>query len=118
MSKKNKKLSVFEIVWYSICGAIGVWGLTYTVLGLIAENISLNPANNPLLIASKSIENAFGLGFFGWGLILVSIATVAAVIVLLSNAKVADREYEKAQRRAARLNRNKVVEAEVKEGDK
>ncbi len=118
--KKKKQLSIFEIIWYSISGAIGLWGLVYIVLGIVANNLAIPSKNNELLKASEAIKNAFGLDFFGWGLILLALGTILAVIVLLIKAKDSDREYEKSIRRAARLNRNKeienkVVEAQVEE---
>jgi hypothetical protein len=96
--KKNTK--VFEIVWYSLCGAIALWGITYTTLGLIGDNIS--PLDNPLKEASDVIAKNFGLGFVGWGLILISIAAILSIIVLLSTSKQVDRNAEKEARRQAR----------------
>ena len=103
MKKKLSAFNIFEIVWYSICGGVGLWGLTYTVLGLFAKYLNVNSENNPLLKGSNAIAEAFGgLGFFEWGLIILSIAVVAAIIVLLIGAKGVDREYEKTARRLAR----------------
>ena len=98
--KKNRKVSVFEIVWYSLTGAIAVWGLTFITLGIFVRNLK---SDQPLVKANTSYQSVMGLGFFDWGLILLSIGVVLAVIVLLLNAKTADREVEKQQRRAARL---------------
>lgn len=98
-----------------------LWGLVYTILGLIGDNLQVDLSSNYLKQASNAIEKAFGLGFFGWGLIIFSIGVVVAVVVLLANARNTDRDYEKAQRRAARLARNRtsetqqIVDAEVKE---
>lgn len=98
---KNLKLSVFEIVWYSVCGAIALWGLTFIVLGLLAKYLPLRPSDNPLLLASNAYAKVFGLGFFGWGIINLIVAAVLVVIVLLISSKKVDRDVEKAQRRAA-----------------
>lgn len=98
--KKKCKLSIFEIVWYSICLAVGVWGLTYIVLGLVAGASKIDSTLNE---ANTSFKGVFGLGFLGWGLIILGIATLAAVIVLCTVARKSDKEFEKAQRRAARL---------------
>ena len=118
MSKKKLPISVFEIVWYSLTGAVGVWGLTYVILGLVAQFYPATNSNNPLKKASDVIAENFGLGFLYWGLIILGIAVVAAVAVLCINAKTADREVEKATRRAARLAQvetpaPEVIDAEV-----
>lgn len=119
MSKKKLPVSIFEIVWYSLTGLVGIWGLVYIVLGLFAQFYPATNGNNPLKKASDVIESNFGLGFLYWGLIILGIAVVLAVIVLCINAKTADREVEKASRRAARLAaqvetpETNVVDAEV-----
>ena len=53
------------------------------------------------------------MGFLYQGFLVLGIAIVVAVVFLLINAKKSDRDYEKAQRRAARLAKDNVVEAEV-----
>lgn len=113
--KKKRSLTLFEMICYPICCALILWGLTYTVLGIIGDNIQVSSANNHLKQASDALASVFGLGFFGWGLIIFSIGVVIMVVVLLYFARNTDRDYEKAQRRAARLNRNRVIDAEVKE---
>ena len=45
----------------------------------------------------------FKLDFFGWGMIILAIGVVAAVIVLLLFSNKVDRDYEKNVRRAQRL---------------
>ena len=100
----KNKLSVFEIVWYSITGAVTLWGLTYIVLGLIANYAPVSTHDNVLLQASNSIANNFnGLGFFEWGLIIMVIGVAAATVVLLAYASKVGKTSEKAARRAARL---------------
>lgn len=103
MKKETKKLplSIFEIVWYSLMAGLGLWGLTYIVLGLVASYAPIPDADNKLVDGNNAIVKAFGLGFFGWGLIILAIAAVGAVIALLLTSRKADREYEKSQRRAA-----------------
>jgi hypothetical protein len=117
MAKKLDSKKVFEIVWYSLCGAVALWGLTYIVLGLVAGELMIHSSKNVLLQASNAIKEVFGLGFFYWGLIILTVATVAAVIVLLVFAKRVDRDFEKTQRRAARrtLSQQEEVVAEVNE---
>ncbi len=111
MSKKKMKVSIFEIVWYSLCGLVALWGLTYITLGLIGDLLPVTATENGLAKASEVIRAHFGLGFLGWGMILVGIGAVLAIIVLLLNAKKSDKEVEKAARRAARLASNNVVDA-------
>ena len=98
----KRKVSVFEIVWYTLCGLVALWGLTYITLGLIGKYASLPVKDNVLLNASKDFAKVFGLGFFEWGLIILAISAVAAIIVLCTTAKKFDREYEKQLRRQAR----------------
>ena len=92
-----------------------LWGLTYTVLGLIADNLQVASSSNYLKQASNEIAKLFGLGFFGWGLIIFAIGAVLTTILLLVNARSTDRDYERAQRRAARLARNRAVENETQQ---
>ena len=115
MPKNSKKeFTLFEKICYPVCGALMLWGLTYTVLGLIADNLQVPNDSNYLKQASDEIAKIFGLGFFGWGLIIFSIGAVIATVVLLVYARNTDRDYEKAQRRAARLKKKpEVVDAET-----
>ncbi len=113
MANKIKGKQIFEIVWYSICGGVGLWGLTYIVLGIVAQELTVHSTKNPLLQASNTIQKYFGLGLFHWGLIILAIAAVAAIIVLLVFAKRVDRDFEKTQRRAAR--RSATLQEETSE---
>ena len=112
---KKKELTLFEKICYPVCGALILWGLTYTVLGLIADNLQVTSSQNYLKQASDAIAKIFGLGFFGWGLIIFSIGAVLMTIILLVYARNTDRDYERAQRRAARLARNRVTENETQQ---
>ena len=100
MKKANRKVSIFEIVWYTLCGLIAVWGLTFLTLGVIVRHLRSTDA---LYKADASYLAAMKIGFFNSGLILLPAGVVAAVVVLLIFAKTADREVEKQQRRAARI---------------
>ena len=121
---KKLKLSLFEIVWYTLCALVFLWGLTYIVLGLIANYAPIPDADNELLKASKAYADVFKMGFFEYGLIHVGVAWLFALVVLLIYSKKSDREFEKEQRRAALrasarksmgLEEDNVVEAEVTE---
>lgn len=111
---KKLKISVFELVWYILSGLIALWGLTYIVLGLVAQYADLPQHNNALLDASNTIKRLFGLDFLGWGMILLVIGVVLAVIVLLAVASKAGKTTEKAARRAARLAK---LEADMAEAE-
>lgn len=117
MSSKKRKLNVKELVIYCVCGAFVLWGLTYTILGLVAKFMPVTPSHNPIYVADLSIRKAFGLGFFGWGLILTGVFALVAVFTLVYFAKDVDKEYEKSARRAARLARNVVNEEAPKEAN-
>ena len=114
----KRKLKLVEIIIYATCGAFALWGLVYMVLGILANNLPIPVNSNPLKSADTVIKSYFGLGFFGWGLILFGVFAVCGAIALAYYAKDVDKEYEKSQRRAARLNRHEetpnVVDAEVK----
>lgn len=123
-NKKKLPLHPFEIAWYSLCALVGIWGLTYIVLGLVAENLPITSEDKGLVKASGQFSKTFGLDFLSWGLIILAIAGVAAVVVLLVFSSKVDRDYEKNVRRAQRLaqleaeeakedQQNPVIDAEV-----
>ena len=105
-NKKTKK--IVELVTYCTFGALAVWGFVYIVLGLLADNLPLPVASNPLKSADEVIRSNFGLGFFGWGLILFGVFGVVLALAFVYFAKDIDKDYERNQRRAARLKRNVV----------
>ena len=106
-AKNNKKkfaLHPFELVWYILCGLVGIWGITYITLGLVAQNLPMKSEDQELVKANATIAKTFGgLDFFGWGLIILAAAAVAVVVVLLLFSNKVDREYEKTVRRAQRM---------------
>ena len=106
---KKLKISLFEFIVYILSGALALWGLTYVILGLFGQYLEIGSDQNVLAKANESFAKVFGLGFFGWGLIILSIGAVLAIICLCVNAKKTDKEAEKAARRAARLGEEKVV---------
>ena len=110
-NKKKLPLHPFELVWYALCALVGLWGLTYIVLGLVAENLPVTSEDKGLVKASASFAKTFGLDFLGWGLIILAIAGVCAVIVLLLFSNKVDRDYEKTVRRAQRLAQLEAEEA-------
>ena len=100
MAKKTKKASIFEIIWYSVTGALALWGLTFITLGVIVRNLK---SDADLVKANDGWQAAMKTSYFTAGIILLVVGVLLAVIVLLIFAKTADREVEKQQRRAARL---------------
>lgn len=112
MAKKNKlPVSIIELVWYPICALVILWGLTYVVLGLVTKYNNINA----LTEFDANFKKLFGLNLYFWGLIIVVIGAVAAVVVMLFFAKTFDRASEREQRRSARLNALKKEEKVVAE---
>ena len=109
MAKKNKRVSVFELVWYPICGAVILWGLTYFVLGLVSKYNDLSSLDS----FCKGFASMFKLDIQFWGLIIIAIGAVAGVIVMLAFAKTYDRAADREQRRSARLSALKKEEPVV-----
>lgn len=99
MAKKKLPVTIFELVWYILCAVVCVWGLTYSVLGLVAKYADIDV----LQTFDADIEKLFGLDLYFWGLVIMAIAAFSAVVVLLSFAKKFDRAVEREQRRSARL---------------
>ena len=104
-AKKQNKLPLHpvELVWYCICGGVGLWGLTYIVLGLVAQNLPITAEDNEFVKTNAEFAKTFGLDWLGWGLIILAIAAVCAAVTLLLLSNKADRDYEKTTRRAARM---------------
>ena len=99
MAKKKLPLSIFEIVWYSICVLVMIWGLVYVILALI-------DGANDLISLHKfmaDFKKTFGLSMYFWGLIIFAIGVVAGVTVMILFAKTFDKAADREQRRSARL---------------
>ena len=104
---------IFEIIWYSLCGLVGLWGLTYIVLGTIIIYLPITVEENkhPLEKMDDKILELFKLRVLPWGLIILAIAAVAAAVVLILFSNKVDRDYEKNVRRAQRLAQLEAEEA-------
>jgi len=108
----KRKVHPFEVVWYSITGAVGLWGLVYIVLGVICRFLK---SDNALAKANVYIGKTFGLGgYFWWGIIILAIALFAFLIVALIFASKADGVADKASKHAARLARLKEIDEQEK----
>ena len=110
MAKKKLPLSIFEIVWYSICILVMIWGLVYVILGLIDGANDLTSLHKFM----GKFQKTFGLTMYFWGLIICAIGVLAGVTVLIIYAKTFDKAADREQRRSARLSAinkkgNKVV---------
>lgn len=112
MAKKKLPISLFELVWYPICGAVILWGLVYFALGLVNRFNDLSALDS----FCKGFKSMFKLGIQYWGLIIIAIGAVAGVVVMLAFAKTYDRAADREQRRSARLSAlNKKEEKVVSE---
>lgn len=100
---KELAFLILEIIWYVLCGLVGLWGLTYIVIGIVAQNLPITAEDGQFLETLAEFKETFKLSMFAWGLIIFAIAAVAAVVVLLARAGKSDREFEKNARRQARL---------------
>ena len=109
MAKKKLPISIFEMIWYPICIAVILWGLTYVVLGLV------NHYNDFTSLGAfcRDFKTHFKLDIYFWGLIIIAIGVVAGVVVCLFFAKTFDKAADREQRRSARLNALKKEEKVV-----
>jgi cation transport ATPase len=111
MAKKKLPLSIFEIVWYSICALVIVWGLIYVILSIVDKYNDLSS----LHAFATSFKSTFGLALYFWGLIIIAIGAVAGVVVMILFAKTFDKAADREQRRSARLSALKKEEKVVSE---
>ena len=106
---KFTKNLIIELVIYTLAGLLAIWGLVYMCLGFSINFISYK---SDLTIADANIRaGTNGMGFLEQGIMILFIVIGVIIAVLLFFAKIADRAFEKEQRRAAaRANRkfNKV----------
>ena len=104
-----KKVTTKEFIWYVVCGLIGFLGLISVVFGILGYHMpsQLN------FIEEFETKIKFQLRYLG--LILIAVAVVLSIIVLLFNAKKADREVEKKIRREQRIAAQSSKTIEVKE---
>ena len=99
MAKKKLPVSLFELVWYPICIAVILWGLTYFALGLISKYFDVSGLDS----FCKGFKSMFKLDIHFWGLIIIAIGAVCGCVVMLGFAKTYDRAADREQRRSARL---------------
>lgn len=94
-----KKISTKEFIWYAGCGIVIIFGLICMIFGIVGYHMGGSLENN--FVVQFESKLPFGLRY--WGLIFMAIGVIAGVLVLLFNAKKADRDYEKKIRREQRL---------------
>ena len=100
MAKKNAKVSIFEIIWYTLCVLVILWGIAYVALSLINKYNDLSSLDK----FAADFKKTFGLSLYFWGLIIIAIGAVAMSAVMIIFAKTFDRAADREQRRSARLN--------------
>lgn len=105
-----KKVTTKEFIWYLACGLIAFLGLVSVVFGIIGYHMSSPSGLNFIEAFEEKIH--FELRYLG--LILIGVAVVLSIIVLLFNAKKADREVEKKIRREQRIAAQNNNSIEVK----
>jgi len=94
-----KKVTTKEFLWYLGAGLLAFLGLLCIIFGIIGYHMSGPTGTN--FITEFEDKLPFELRF--WGLIFIAAGLALAVVVLLVNAKKADREVEKKIRREQRL---------------
>ena len=94
----KRKVSIFEIIWYILCGVAALTGLVFLILGLIGD------------FGGQSVKSL--RDFFTPGWICLVVGAVLASVVLIVCAKGSDRASEAAARRAARLAKVEAPKAE------
>ena len=94
-----KKVTTKEFLWYLACGLLGFVGLVAIVFGIIGYHMAGPTGTNFV----TQFEDKIKIELRFVGLIFIAAGVVLAIIVLLYNAKKADREVEKKIRREQRL---------------
>lgn len=91
---KNKK-NIGELIGYIISGFLVFCGLGLFITSVVGYYLE----------EGNVLENGewLGLGFRGWGYIVLAVGLVIGVIVLLTNAKKVDLEEDRRQKRAQRI---------------
>ncbi|MFA5687428.1 MAG: hypothetical protein WCZ47_04770 [Bacilli bacterium] len=99
------KITKKEFAWYIVSGILAFLGITLIIFNIIGENISINPQNNWILKAEQAVMNwsNIPLNWRALGLIFFFLGVLMSVIVLLVNAKEAERIVERKLRRQARI---------------
>lgn len=103
-----KNVSVKEFIWYAACGIIIAFGLICMIFGIAGYHM----AGTTNFVTDFEEKIKLPLRF--WGIIFMAFGVILSIIVLLFNAKKADRELEKKLRREQRLAAQADTTIEVK----
>lgn len=114
--KKSKKLAKGEITVYAIAAFIALVGITFIIFGLIGSHYPGKDSENWVSISEKAwLVNWSHIGYRWWGVILLLVGALVAVIGLTAYARSGDRDEERALRRRQRLGVAPVQEVEAKD---
>lgn len=103
MSKKNHSARK-ERFWYILGGFLAFAGLVFLIFGIIGDHMPVKASDNWVIYSQDMwLTNWSGMGYRYWGLILLGLGTLIAVIALTYFASSGDRDSERAARRAQRL---------------
>lgn len=103
-----KKVSVKEFIWYAACGVVVAFGLICMIFGIVGYHM----AGQTNFIVEFEAKLPFELRY--WGIIFMAVGVLVALVVLLVNAKKADREFDKKIRREQRIAAQSNQTIEVK----
>lgn len=103
-----KKVSVKEFIWYAACGVVVAFGLICMIFGIVGYHM----AGQTNFIVEFEAKLPFELRY--WGIIFMAVGVLVALVVLLVNAKKADREFDKKVRREQRIAAQSNQTIEVK----
>jgi hypothetical protein len=102
-AETKNKITVGEIVWICISGAIAVAGLTLVIFGIVGDYLPLKSSENWILLGEASFQNVMKMNYRWFGVILILFAAFVSVIFLNYYAKKSDIDEERALRRQQRL---------------
>ncbi len=101
--KKAKKVSGKELAWYIFGGIFAAAGIVFMVFGIIGYSLNVLPSDNWVKISENAAFVSWSkMGWLPWGLILFGFGALVIVLTMVYNAKKADREAEKENRRKQR----------------
>ena len=106
-----KKVTTKEFIWYAVCGLIIFLGLVCVVFGIIGYHMTSSSGVNFV----EAFEEKIKISLRFLGLIFIGVGVAMSVIVLLFNARKADREIEKKIRREQRIAAQNSKTIEVKQ---
>ena len=102
--EKQKKIAGKELGWYIVAAVFALTGLTFYIFGLIGKFYPGKASDNWVSLSENAwLVNWSKMGYKWWGLILIGISVLIAVIALTVFARSADRDDERNLRRQQRL---------------